>query len=88
MIRLTRVFSQRIKGCESSNTLSYCCMKRMAETKLLNANPIVDNTIYIYIYIYIYDTTRPLMLYVAYDTPTSKCLCLSTIFKIKAILAK
>ena len=36
------------------------------------------------------DTTRPLMLYIAYDTPTSKCLCLclSTILKIKAILAK
>ena len=35
------------------------------------------------------DATRPLMLYnIAYDTPTSKCLCLSTILKIKAILAK
>ena len=40
-------------------------------------------TIYIYIYV-IY--TR--MLYIAYDTPTSKCSCLSTILKIKAILAK
>ena len=34
------------------------------------------------------DTTRTLMLYIAYDTPTSKCLCLSTILKIKTILAK
>ena len=29
------------------------------------------------------DTTWPLMLYIAYDTPTSKCSCLSTILKIK-----
>ena len=28
------------------------------------------------------------MLYIAYDTPTSKCSCLSTILKIKAILAE
>ena len=34
------------------------------------------------------DTTWTRMLYVAYDTPTSKCSCLSTILKIKAILAK
>ena len=34
------------------------------------------------------DTTQPLMLYIAYDTPTSKCSCFSTILKIKAILAK
>ena len=27
-------------------------------------------------------------MYIAYDTPTSKCSCLSTILKIKAILAK
>ena len=26
--------------------------------------------------------------YIAYDTPTSKCSCLLTILKIKAILAK
>ena len=34
--------------------------------------------------------TRPKgeWLYIAYDTPTSKCSCLSTILKIKAILAK
>ena len=34
------------------------------------------------------DATRPLMLYIVYDTPTSKCVCLSTILKIKAILTK
>ena len=34
------------------------------------------------------DTTQTLMLYIAYDTPTSKCSCLSTILKIKAILAE
>ena len=34
------------------------------------------------------DTTRTLMLNIAYDTPTSKCSCLSTILKIKAILTK
>ena len=34
------------------------------------------------------DTTRTRMLYIAYDAPTSKCSCLSTILKIKAILAK
>ena len=34
------------------------------------------------------DTTRTLMLYIAYDTPTSKRSYLSTILKIKAILAK
>ena len=34
------------------------------------------------------DTTRTRMMYIAYDTPTSKCSCLSTILKIKAILAK
>ena len=34
------------------------------------------------------DTSRTLVLYIAYDTPTSKCSCLSTISKIKAILAK
>ena len=34
------------------------------------------------------DTTRTLMLYIAYDTPTSKCSCLSTILKITAILSK
>ena len=34
------------------------------------------------------DTTRTLMLYIAYDTLTSKCSCLSTILKIKVILAK
>ena len=34
------------------------------------------------------DTTRTLMLYIAYDIPTSKCSCLSTILKIKAILAE
>ena len=34
------------------------------------------------------DTTRTRMLYIAYDTPTSKCSCLSAILKIKAILAK
>ena len=34
------------------------------------------------------DTTGTLMLYIAYDTPTTKCSCLSTILKIKAILAK
>ena len=33
------------------------------------------------------DTTRTRMLYIAYDTPTSNCSCLSTILKIKAILA-
>ena len=35
-------------------------------------------------------TTRTQMLYIAYDTPTStsKCSCLSTILKIKAILVK
>ena len=26
--------------------------------------------------------------YIAYDTPTSKCSCFSTILKIKAILSK
>ena len=34
------------------------------------------------------DITRTRMLYIAYDTPTSKCSCLSTILKIKAILSK
>ena len=34
------------------------------------------------------DTTRTRLLYILYDTPTSKCSCLSTILKIKAILAK
>ena len=34
------------------------------------------------------DTTRTRMLYIAYDTPISKCSCLSTILKTKAILAK
>ena len=34
------------------------------------------------------DTTRTLMLYIAYDTRTSKCSCLSTMLKIKAILAR
>ena len=33
-------------------------------------------------------TTRTRMLYIAYYTPTSKCSCLSTILKIKAILAR
>ena len=33
-------------------------------------------------------TTQTRMLYIAYDTPTSKCSCLSTTLKIKAILAK
>ena len=32
------------------------------------------------------DTIRTLMLYIAYDTPTSKCSCLSTILKIKSAL--
>ena len=27
------------------------------------------------------DTTRMRMLYIAYDTPTSKCSCISTILK-------
>ena len=36
----------------------------------------------------IFDTTRTRMLYIAYDTPTSNCSRLSTILKIKAILAK
>ena len=39
-------------------------------------------------YEYVIYTTRTLMWYIAYDTPTSKCLCLSIILKIKAILAK
>ena len=34
------------------------------------------------------DTTRTRMLYIAYDTRTSKCSCLSTILKIKAIFAR
>ena len=38
-------------------------------------------------WLYIWYNTD-VMLYIAYDTPTSKCLCLSTILKIKAILAK
>ena len=33
-------------------------------------------------------TTRARMVYIAYDTPTSKCSYLSTILKVKAILAK
>ena len=39
-------------------------------------------------WLYISYTTLTRMLYIAYDTPTSKCSCLSTILKIKAILAK
>ena len=31
------------------------------------------------------DTTRTRMLYIAYDTPTSKCSCLSTILKVSDI---
>ena len=38
--------------------------------------------------LFISDTTGTLMLYIAYDTPTTECSCLSTILKIKAILAK
>ena len=36
----------------------------------------------------LYNTDANVVYTVAYDTPTSKCWCLSTILKIEAILAK
>ena len=37
--------------------------------------------------VYLIQHGRESCMYIAYDTPTSKCSCLSTILKIKAILA-
>ena len=58
--------------------------------KLHDGLDVCKEGLWLYIYIYnIYNMSgRTRMLYIAYDTPTSKYSCLSAILKIKAILAK
>ena len=62
MIQITRVFSQIIKCDESSNTLSYCCMK--TKPSLLTNEPAISSSLYmsnsgykLFIYTYIGATT-------------------------------